>query len=297
MHTIALVLVATVVAAAQPKARLHTPPQNKPYHYRLLPKAGTLYTYANTVEMAQTIHVMGMDQAITSTVTFEQDVQTRLDTLVELVIGQRNVRIEISGLAQLGQGDSVMTLPELEDYKLRLQCTRNGRVVQQDFLRNEQKNVLGESIRQQALEQLTGGGVRMRFIVEFPDTLIKPGAQWTRTVNDTLQMSLGSQTVMTTMDLRHTFEGYLDTLGRRCVVVRVESTRYLVSGTAEQMGIPISINGDGAISARYVIEAETGMPLVIETTAQLDQRMTLDDQSSSVIPLSIDVRGRMVRKL
>ncbi len=297
MRTIALVLVATVVAAAQPKVRPHTPSHNKPYHYRLQPKAGTLYTYANTVEMAQTIHAMGMEQAITSTVTFQQDVQPRLDSLVELVIGQRNVRIEISGLAQLGQSDSVMTLPELEDYRLRMWCTRNGKVVRQDFLGKQDTAATGEAVRQQALEQLAGGGVRMRFIVEFPDTLIKPGAQWTHTVNDTLHMSLGSQTVMTTMDLRHTFEGYLDTLGRRCVVVRVESTRYLITGTAEQMGMPISINGDGALSARYVIEAETGMPLVIETTAQLDQRMTLDNESSTVIPMSIDVRGRMVRKL
>lgn len=300
MRIVLAAAVAVVTLAAQPKGSTQSPIAAKQtFHYRLQPRAHALYTYSNAVNLAQTIHVMGMEQAITSSVTFEQDVRTELlDTLVELAIGQRNVRIELKGLEQLGRNDSVITFPELEDYQLRMHCARSGKLISQEFVPLDSgAGSAAQPIRRQAIEQFTGGGVRMRFIVEFPDKPLTPGTQWTQTLTDTVQMPLGSQQVVTTMDLSYTFEGMLDTLGKRCAVVRVESTRYLISGTAEQMGTSVGISGDGALSARYLIEVESGMPLLIETSAQLDQRMTLFDQSNTVIPISIDVRGRMQRRL
>jgi hypothetical protein len=63
------------------------------------------------------------------------------------------------------------------------------------------------------------------------------------------------------------------------------------------MGMSMGISGDGILTSRYVVEVETGLPLVVETKAQIDQRMTLYDQSNTVIPMTIDVHGRLVRRL
>lgn len=299
MRIVFVAIVAVLAVSAQPKKHRASAAATS-YHYRLQPKVGELYRYDNAVELTQTIHVMGYEQAITSNVTLEQDVRTnRRDSLIDVGIRQRNVRVKITGLEQFERPDTVMTMSELEKYQLRMYCTRTGKTVGQEVIADDSTDATAGTMRRQALEQFTGGGVRTRFILEFPDRPLEPGAQWTQTVSDTIDLPLGSQRVVATMDLRHTFEGMLDTLGRRCAVVRVESTRYLISGTAEQMGVSVRISGDGALAVRYLFEVETGLPLLIETSAQLDQRMTLFDQDSgnNVIPMSIDVRGRMVRRL
>lgn len=267
--------------------------------YRLQPKQGLPYTFDNTTHITQTLHVMDVEQPIQSKVTMQQEVVPVSvgDSTVHLVLRQRGVQLELRGLAQMGASDSTMSLPELEALETHMECTRLGKVVRQSIAASDSGVAAASSIRRQAIEQLTGGGVRVQFLVEFPDEPLRPGMQWTRTSHDTLGVGIASQRIVTTMELRYTYAGLLDTLGRRCFVVQVESVRYLVSGTAEQAGMTVGISGDGVLYARYLIEQATGLPLLIETNAQIDQRMTLYDQGAMVVPMNIDVQGRMVRRL
>ncbi|MCX7929440.1 MAG: hypothetical protein N2663_01790 [Chlorobi bacterium] len=298
---ILLLLLCTVAASAQTPARKPSTAGRLPnaFVYRLQPKADISYRYAASMEMDQTLHIMDFDQAIRSRVSLQQVVVPHrvTDTLLTLVVRQRDIRVELKGLEQLGRTDSLLTFPELEDYETHILCNRHGQTLSQTIVSKDTSAAVAQSVRRQAIEQLTNSGVRMRLLVEFPDTPLAPGTQWTRTISDTITAGVVGQNIATTMDLRYTFDGLLDTLGRRCAVVRVESVRYLLSGTAEQMGMTMGISGDGVYSARYLLEVESGMPLVIETLAQLDQRMTLYDQGNTVIPMTVDIRGRMVRRL
>ncbi|GIV56989.1 MAG: hypothetical protein KatS3mg040_1757 [Candidatus Kapaibacterium sp.] len=267
--------------------------------YRLQPKQGVPYAFDNTVHITQTLHVMDIEQPIHSRVTMRQEVvpTSVSDSIVQLVLRQRGVQLELSGLAQMGASDSTMSLPELEALETHIECTRLGKVVRQSIVASDSGVAAASSIRRQAIEQLTGGGVRVQFLVEFPDEPLRPGMEWTRTSSDTIEVGIASQRIVTNMELRYTYGGLLDTLGRRCFVVQVESVRYLLSGTSEQMGMTMGISGDGVLRARYLIEQATGLPLLIETVAQIDQRMTLYDQGNTVVPMNIDVQGRMVRRL
>jgi hypothetical protein len=299
--SVGVVIVCAQLLAQAPSKGYRTPPtrnQQAP-SYKLQPKQGKLYSYDNTVQIMQTLHIMDMEQPIESKVTMRQDIiPTNIgDSSVHFVMRQRNVRLELRGLEQLGASDSTMALPELEQLETHMEYSRYGKVLRQSIVTTDSGAPAVPSVRRQALEQLTGGGVRIQFLVPFPDTVLREGMQWTHASSDTLELGMANQRIITTTELRHTYVGMLDTLGRRCYVVQVESVRYLLSGTAEQMGMTMGINGDGVLSARYVIEQETGLPLVIETTAQIDQRMTLYDQGNTVVPMSIDVRGRMVRRL
>lgn len=300
MRVIVVLLTCAVAVAAQHAGgkRSATKPATA-FTYQLKPKADVRYRYASTLQLEQTMHVMDLDQGIVTSVSLEQEVVPRPmnDSLLTLIVRQRNIKVEFKGLEQFGRSDSLLTFPELDDYETHLVCNRRGETVSQTLVSRDTSAAVAQSVRRQALEQLTGGGVRMRLLVEFPNGPLTPGMQWTRSFSDTVTAGVVGQKIATTMDLRYTFEGLLDTLGRRCAVVRVESTRYLLSGTAEQMGMSMGISGDGILTSRYVVEVETGLPLVVETKAQIDQRMTLYDQSNTVIPMTIDVHGRLVRRL
>lgn len=267
--------------------------------YRLQPKQKATYIYDNTVNITQTLRVMDIEQPIRSKVTMRQEVVPSSvgDSTVHFVLRQRGVQLELVGLAQLGASDSTMTLPELEALETHMECSRRGKIIRQAIVATDSSVAAATSVRRQAIEQLTGGGVRVPFLLEFPEEPLRPGMQWTRTSSDTIDMGIANQRIVTNMELRYAYSGLLDTLGRRCFVIQVESVRYLLSGTAEQMGMTMGISGDGLLQARYLIEVETGLPLVIETNAQIDQRMTLYDQGNTVVPMNIDVNGRMVRRL
>jgi hypothetical protein len=295
----ALLLTANLLAQAPPKRSQQQPVRTQQAAlYQLQPTQGVPYTFDNTVHITQTLHVMDVEQPIQSKVTMRQEVvpTSVSDSIVQLVLRQRGVQLELSGLAQMGASDSTMSLPELEALETHMECTRLGKVVRQSIVATD-SSAAASSIRRQAIEQLTGGGVRVQFLIEFPDDPLRPGMQWTRASSDTIEMGIANQRIVTTMELRYTYSGMLDTLGRRCLVVQVESVRYLLSGTAEQMGMTMGISGDGVLRARYLIEQATGLPLLIETAAQIDQRMTLYDQGNTVVPMNIDVQGRMVRRL
>ncbi len=295
------VLVWTQCFAQTPPKGTRTPPprQHQAPMYKLQPKLGNLYSYDNTVQILQTLHIMDMEQPIESKVTMRQDIIPTYvgDSSVHFVMRQRNVRLELRGLEQMGASDSTMTLPELEQLETHMEYTRHGKILRQSIVTTDSGAPAVPLIRRQALEQLTGGGVRIQFLVPFPDTVLRTGMQWTNASSDTVELGMANQRVITTTELRHTYMGMLDTLGRLCFIVQVESVRYLLSGTAEQMGMTMGISGDGLLQARYLIEVETGLPLVVETNAQIDQRMTLYDQGNTVVPMSIDIRGRMVRRL
>ncbi|MCS7000340.1 MAG: hypothetical protein RMK00_08060 [Bacteroidota bacterium] len=299
VQLVVVIVLAGVGAAAQVGKRSSLPSvQPTSFTYRLQPLPKAIYTYASEMNVAQGMNIMDMEQTITSTVTMEQEVSVLSldDATVTLGIRQRNIRVQLRGLEQFGGSDSVLTYPELEGYQLQLTCNRQGKTLSQAYVRQDTGSSVARTVQQQVLEQLSGSGVRMRFLVEFPEGPLSRGQQWTRSYRDTISAGIVEQQIVSTMDIRYTFDGFLDTLGRRCVVVRGESTRYLISGSADQMGMAMSINGDGTLAARYLIERETGMPMVIETTAQIDQRMTLHGQGNTVIPMSVELRGRVVRR-
>lgn len=301
MKVLVLFMIAALMLSGQTAKRVQPTLQkkNSAFTYRLQPQVKVVYGYSTVLEMSQTMHVMDFEQAITSTVTMQQEVEliSQQDSVVTLGIRQRDIRVQLRGIEHLGQSDSILTYPELENYQLQVVCTRQGRTLSQSILALDTADGAAKTVRQQALEQLTGGGVRMRLLIEFPSGILTPGQEWSHSFRDTVAAGIVAQQIITTMDVRYTYEGLLDTLGRRCAVVRMESTRYVLDGTVEQTGSSISLNGDGIVTGRYLIEVQSGLPLLIEMNAQLDQRMRLHEHGNTVIPMSIDVRSRTLRRL
>lgn len=301
MKLLALSMIAALMLLGQTAKRVQpsVPKNSSTFTYRLQPRPNVAFTYSTTLEMSQMMHMMDFEQTFSSRVTMEQQlsVVSHDDSLVTLGIRQRNIRVELQGMEHLMQSDSVLTYPELENYKLQLVCNRRGKTLSQTVIALDTASGAAKTVRQQALEQLTSGGFRMRLLVEFPEGTLIPGQQWTRSYRDTVAAGIVAQQIVTTMDVRYTYDGMLDTLGRRCAVVRMETTRYILDGTIEQMGASMTLSGDGIVTGRYLIEVQTGLPLLVEMNAQLDQRMRLEGQGSTVIPMSIDLRSRSVRRL
>lgn len=297
MLLIAVLAACSVALSAQPKSKDGSSPVQG-FVYRLQPSPKDTYLYQTTVEIQQVLHVMGMDQTVRSDVDAKQEcIVASIDTVIRLRLRQRDVTIKIRGVESLGVEDSMLTVPEIEHIVLEHEYTPSGKMLIQRIVRDSLAGGAESMVRMQMFEQFTGGGIRMPLLQEFPLGMLTRGQQWTTTRTDTAVLDLANQRVVTTMELRHTFEGFMDTLGRQCAVVRTESTRYLFSGTTEQMGNEMSITGDGTLTMRSLVEIRTGMPLLIETTAQIDQRIILYEQGQTVIPISVDIRGRVARLL
>lgn len=120
------------------------------------------------------------------------------------------------------------------------------------------------------------------------------GDTWETTQIDTVDA--GGLQALTARAIRHTYEGVVDTLGRRAHRVRSEATKLTVEGSGNVQGMDMTMDGDGTSLALAYYSLSDGLLLASTLDSQIDTRLSLSGMGAMIIPITSRTRMEIVRK-
>ncbi len=135
------------------------------------------------------------------------------------------------------------------------------------------------------------------FTVPFPAKAVRVGDSWTTLRNDTIPMPTGGGTLVSRVELKHTFRGVRDTLGVRCWVIETVSTTLEQSGSVTTAAGDFALDGTGQVTNRAYLEAGTGITMALSSESTVQLQMAITGQQSMVIPLDMQTRLTAVRRM
>lgn len=252
--------------------------------YVLTPKES--YTYASSATVSQTMSAMGQE------IVAQTSVDTRLHiTVRDAVMRQYTIvctydtarlRGRFQGLEGAMPDDTVMTYAGLAGRTETLTLTPLGNVVA--------SNQTGIDEAQMVLSSATGGlfsGARAIFPI-YAGRELKDGMSWTVDLVDTMRGRQVGGMVRTSARMLYTYVGMVDTLGRTCARVTLLANDLSLSGTMQNMGMDMVLEGDGHVSGEMLVELSTGMQMQQRTTSVLNARMAMTGQAQAIVPITTE---------
>ena len=178
--------------------------------------------------------------------------------------------------------DSVMTYAGLAGRSETLTLTPLGNVVM------SQQSSVDEA--QMVFSSATGGlfsGVRAIFPI-YAGRELKEGMSWSVDVADTMRGRQVGGLVRTAAKLTYTYKGMIDTLGRTCARVTLSADDLSLSGTMQNMGMEMILDGDGHVRGDMLIEMSTGMQMEQRTTSVINARLAMTGQAQAIVPITTE---------
>jgi len=255
-------------------------------------KKGDSFKFSLIVDSKQSVSAMGMDQ----TTSTGGDIKILLSTkdvtpaVSTIELKYQSAKVSMKGMTMAGVPDTTFTLTNLESLNDIMTVIPNGTITNHKI-----KNSETSTMSDQLIKQIAGNSSVLRNIfIEFPDRPLTNGMEWKKSTHDTtLKGEKGS--VVTNTIMKMTYSGTVDTLGFRCGKIQYKSEKVSISGTLSQMGMEMSVEGDGIIDGVSYFELSTGVPVAVRTVSQLDQRMSMSGQQEMVIPISVDMTTTLAR--
>ncbi len=255
-------------------------------------KKGDIFKYALNVDSKQSVSAMGMEQT-TSTGSDMKILLTANDvtpTSSTLEMKYQSAKVSMKGMAMAGMPDTTFSINNLESLTDVMTVLPNGTITNHKIKSSE-----STSMQDQLVKQIAGNSSLMRtLLVEFPDKPLTAGMEWKKNTHDTtLKGEKGSVITNTTMKML--YAGTIDTMGYKCGKIEFKSEKMNTTGSLNQMGMEMSVEGDGIINGTCYYEISTGMPVCVKTFTQMDQRMSMSGQQEMVIPVSVDMTSILTR--
>ncbi len=252
-------------------------------------KVGDAFNFAISSNASTTTTMMGSDHVSNANTTIQSTLRATdvKDGATTFDVHYDHAVIKTEGMAMMMIPDTTFHIDEFKDAKETLTVDSKGHVVKRDVT----PPVATDNQQKMLLRQLVGRNLLRGIFVGFPDKALSKGDTWTVSNNDTVDAGNGK--VMSTMSLKCTYLGEVDTLGMHCGRVDVKSEKFIISGTMKQMGREVSIDGDGVVKSSYLFDTATGVAVAIKSNSQIDQRITMGEGME--IPMSIDSKTTITR--
>jgi hypothetical protein len=262
-----------------------------PQPQRLRVAKGESYKFASTSEVENRVTMMGSEQISTMTATAKSAlvvVSTSKDSSV-FATKLNDLQISMKGMAMMGVPDTTMKLDSLPEASSEVTVLAGGKFVRNSKQDDDISSDKGPQARMMRQVFGSGGGSQSLFL-PFPDKPLAVGDEWTDVRNDTTK---GDRSMISNITMRYTYEGTCDTLGMKCGRVKARSERYVITGSIKQMGAEMSMEGDGVIKETHLFELKTGVPVIVDSMVETDQRISLGEGME--IPISMTNTTRRVR--
>lgn len=288
-----LLLVLVAIVALVPARAQKSPAQNQssnaaPQRVRMV--KGERYEFSTVADVENRVTMMGSEQVtnLSSKVKSTIDVLSGGKDSAVVAMKIRNLEVSMKGMAMMGVPDTTIRRDSVPNGSEEVTVSSAGKIL----ARKERESTESESDPDnRMLRQVLGNGSMTRgMFIPFPDKALMSGDEWTDVRNDTVT---GEQTMISNIVVRYTYEGTCDTLGMKCGRIQARSEKYVTSGSIKRMGAEMTMEGDGVVKASYLYELKSGVPVIITSTTETDQRLSVGEGME--IPISTTTTMRMSR--
>lgn len=126
---------------------------------------------------------------------------------------------------------------------------------------------------------------------------LKKGQTWEESSIDTVHNPMmGDGAMVIERTTRYTYDGPVDTLKNKAIRIRSEITSMSLTGSASMMGMDVKIDGDGSANMVSYYGAKDGILLATIGDNETNMRMAMTGQAEMLIPITMSMTSRMVRK-
>lgn len=261
-----------------------------PQPQRIRVAKGESYHFATTSEVENRVTMMGTEQVSTVSVAAKSMMNVVSSTKDSTVfaLSTSNLEASMKGMAMMGVPDTTIKRDSLPESSEQATVLASGKLLRSSKDNDSESSGSPES---RMMRQIMGSRSSAEsMFISFPDKPLSVGDEWTDAKNDT---ATGERSIITNLVMRYTFEGMCDTLGMKCGRIKGRSERYVIGGSIKRMGSEMSMEGDGVVKITYVFELKTGLPVVVNSLVELDQRLSVGEGME--IPISMTTNTRMTR--
>lgn len=241
------------------------------------------YTYAVQSMVSQSMGEMIDFHAKTSAST-EMYLQTEKEKEMQFSYSYAPGKVSLSGLSMAGIPDTsfISSGPLIPSIKERI--SPKGIILSRASGETSAKL----SARSEQLMQSLTQGARF-FLLEFPKAPIKIGSVWNIRKSDTVGTQTGDakSSIILNTELN-------------CKVIRTEIVNGIhhahiecgsndlgFTGSIEQQGISMTIDGDGSAKGVYALDLQTGLPINASLLMEYELRMAATGQEQMIIPVQM----------
>lgn len=255
-------------------------------------KQGTKFSYTTVSNSEMTQSAMGQEMTVTTKSTGRTELTAKK-------VGKQRI-------------DWVMAIPELRmsvTNSMQPDAAMDTSIVSppQNYATNADGRVI-EAPKSQAagqMEMFMGGSMMKNFGVWFTPSLpngAQSGATWDEERRDTVNMNPGEEEgggikIISTQNLRYTYDGVTDTLGVKVARVRWTATSMKIEGAGSIQGNTMTMEGDGAINGISYYSTKDG--LLFASTIDTESNMRLGINAGGqemVIPMVQTAKVSITRK-
>ena len=271
----AFTVLAAGVATAQPAIKV---------------KKGNTFTYNTVSDMEMVTSAMGQEQT--------QETKTVGTTILTV------------GAVDKQKINWVMAMPEL---RVTMSMPMGGGIdttisaPPQNYVTNPAGKVISAPASADAagMEMMMGGSMLKNFALWFVPALARgaqSGATWEELRRDTMNYNpsndeSGGVNIISTQNLRFTYDGITDTLGVKVARVRWSSTNVTYEGSGTIQDMAMTIEGDGGISGISYYSTKDGLLLASTTDVESNMRLGISPGGQPmVIPMVQTTRTSISRK-
>ncbi len=140
------------------------------------------------------------------------------------------------------------------------------------------------------MAQMQGGQQEAARFPRLPEQQVGIGSSWTVSEPDS-QMS-GPMKMHIKPKMTYTVNAEVDTLGYKCLRIKYVG-EVAISGTGEQMGMKIVIDGEGTNNGVLYFAPNEGKLVYMQNDSEFDMNMALTGQMSMTIPSTINTTSRI----
>jgi len=241
------------------------------------------YAYAVKSMVSQSLGEMIEFNAKTTAST-EMQLSTKKDKNIEYTYTYLPGTVTLSGLSMAGIPDTTFTSQGPLVPSIKEVLSTKGNVIKR--IGSEQNpHIPGRS--EQLLQSLTQGA--RYFLLEFPKDPVKLGSSWNIQKSDTIgtQTQEGKSNIVlhTELDCKVIRTSFVN--GIRNAFIECGSNALGFSGTIEQQGITMTIDGEGSAKGTYAIDLETGLPIDATLLMEYELRMAATGQEQLLVPVQM----------
>jgi hypothetical protein len=255
------------------------------------PKKGASYKYDVSMDMKQTINAMGNEMTMGAKTSSKNiiNVNNVSANSSEITDSITSMKMAMNGMEAAGRPDTTITIKDLDQFTQNIQVGTNGKIIKSEFTKKAQSNMESKLVNQMASSRTM---MEMLFL-GFPEKQLTVGDTWKETRIDTNKQGEDGA-IITNSVYKCTYLGTVDTLKTKCHKIGIVTEKLTISGIMNQMGMELTMDGDGASKSTSYFDME-GIPVAAIGSAQMDVRMSMSGQQQMVIPMTMDIKTAMVR--
>ncbi len=250
---------------------------------------GANFGYSVNSQTTNTVTMMGQENVSNLKATMKSVVSVKETTKDSTTFGidLKDAVLSVSGMSMFMVPDTTIRRDDLSGAKEMIVTNASGKVLRRDA----PVPVPSADKDQMIIRQVANRNLMRGLFVAYPEQALTTGLEWTSSQTDTTDQGNGK--LISSVAMRYTFLGNVDTLGMKCGRIRAKSEKFIINGSMKQMGHEVTIEGDGVVNASYLFELQTGMPVFMQSTSQSDQRIVVGEGME--IPSSLEVKTTIVR--